>query len=137
VTGLSFCLAGGAIAFKSKSVYGPLSSSNQDDTVTLICEILIKIAQLPLPKDADKDASALLRRMTENPTFRSLALPDSDETKRYSYNEWTANPMVAVIGSVLTQLDFCDQQLREQLLLLFSDYPKNWIKRHFASSGCE
>jgi hypothetical protein len=99
-----------------------------------------------LPKDADKGASALLRRMTENPKFRSLALPDfdetkpnipdSDETKPNSYDEWTANPMVAAIESVLTQLAFCDQQLRERLVSLLSDYPKNWIKSHFASSGC-
>jgi hypothetical protein len=74
--------------------------------------------------------------------FRSLALldsdetkpnmPDSDETKPNSYDDWTANPMVAMIMSALTKLRFCDQQLREQLFSLFSDYLNNWIK-----SGCE
>ncbi len=84
-----------------------------------------------MPKDADKGASALLRRMTENPKFRCFALPDSDERKPNSYDEWTANPVVAAINSALTKLGFCDQQLREQLLSLLSDYPKDWPKRHF------
>jgi hypothetical protein len=112
--------------FPRKAVFAQLSSSNQDNAVTLISEIAIKIAQLLLPKDADKGASALLRLMTENPKFRCFALPDSDEAKPNSYDEWTANPLVAAI-----KLAFCDQQLRDQLLSLLSDYPKDWLKRHF------
>jgi hypothetical protein len=80
-----------------KAVFAQLSSSNQDNAVTLISEIAIKIAQLLLPKDADKGASALLRRMTDNPKFRCFALPDSDETKPSSYDEWTVNLVVAAI----------------------------------------
>jgi hypothetical protein len=86
---------------------------------------------LLLPKDADKGASTLLRRMTENAKFRCFALPNSDETKPNSYDEWTANPVVAAIKSALTKLGSCDQQLREQLLSLLSDYPKSWLKSYF------
>jgi hypothetical protein len=114
-------------------VFGQLSLSNQDNAVTLISEIAIKIAKLLLPKDADKGASALLRRMTENPKFRCFALlvPDFDERKPNSYDEWTKNPVVAAIKSALTKLGFCDWQLREQLLSLLIDYLKDWLKRHF------
>jgi hypothetical protein len=115
--------------FPRKAVFGQLSSSNQDNAVTLISEIAIKIAKLLLPKDAEEGASALLRRMTENPKFRCFALPDFDETKPNSYDEWTKNPVVAAIKSALTKLGFCDQQLREQLLSLLIDYPKDWLKR--------
>ena len=117
--------------FPRKAVFGQLSSSNQDNAVTFISEIAIKIAQLLLPKDAEKGASALLRRMTVNTKFRCFVLPASDETKPNSYDEWTANPVVAAIKSALTKLGFCDQQLREQLLSPLSDYPKDWLKRHF------
>jgi hypothetical protein len=55
--------------FPRKAAFGQLSSSNQDNAVTIISEIAIKIAQLLLPKDADKGASTLLRRMTENAKF--------------------------------------------------------------------
>jgi hypothetical protein len=85
-------------------VFGQLSSNNQDNAVTLISEIAIKIAQLLLPKDADVGASTLLRRMTENPKFQKFALSVSDETKPNSYDEWTANPVVAAIKSALTKL---------------------------------
>jgi hypothetical protein len=40
--------------FPRKAVFGQLSSSNQDNVVTFISEIAIKIAQLLLPKDADE-----------------------------------------------------------------------------------
>jgi hypothetical protein len=39
--------------------------------------------------------------------------------------------VVAVIKSALTKIGFCDQPLLEQLLSLLSDYPKDWLKRHF------
>jgi hypothetical protein len=83
-------------------VFGQLSSSNHDNAVTIISEIAIKIAQLLLPKEADEGASTLLRRMTENAKFRCFALPNSDETKPNSYDEWTANPVVAAIKSART-----------------------------------
>jgi hypothetical protein len=67
--------------------------------------------------------------MTEN-QIPKFALPVSDETKPNSYDEWTANPVVAAIKSALTT-SYCDQQLREQLLSLLGDYPKEWLKRHF------
>jgi hypothetical protein len=104
--------------------------SNQDNAVTIISEMAIKIAQLLLTKDANKGASTL-RRMTENPKLRCFAIPDSEETKPNSYDEWAANPMVAAIRSALTKLGVCHQQLREQLLSLLGDYPKSWLQRHF------
>jgi hypothetical protein len=50
--------------FPRKAVFGQLSSSNQDNAITIISEIAIKIAQLLLPKEAEKGASTLLLRMT-------------------------------------------------------------------------
>jgi hypothetical protein len=87
-------------------VFRRLSSSNQNNAVTNISEIAIKIAQYLLPKDTDKDASTLLRRMTENPKFGYFTLPNSDETKPNSYDEWTANSVVATTKSALTKLGF-------------------------------
>jgi hypothetical protein len=93
--------------FPRKAVFGQLSSSNQDNAVTIISEIAIKIAQLLLPKDADD--STLLHRMTENQKVQCFALPDSVETQPHSYDEWTASPVVAAIKSALPKLGFCDQ----------------------------
>jgi hypothetical protein len=69
--------------------------------------------------------------MTENAKFRCFALPNSDKTKPNRCDEWTSNPVIAAIKSTLTKLGFRDQQLREQLLSLLSDYPKGWLKSHF------
>jgi hypothetical protein len=115
--------------FPRKGEFGQLSSSNQDNTVHVISEIAIKVAQLLLPQDADAGASALLCRMTENPRFRKFALPDLDDSQE-SYAKWTANPVVSAIKSALTTLGRRDQGLREQLLSLVSGYPKSWLQNH-------
>jgi hypothetical protein len=89
-------------------VFGQLSWNNQDNTIDVISEIVIKIAQLLLPQDAEKGASELLHRTTQNPKIRQFALPSSDGTTPNKYDEWTANPVVTAIKSALTELGFRD-----------------------------
>jgi hypothetical protein len=63
-----------------------LSESSQSNIVHVMTAIAIGAAKKLLPNDAEEGASALLKRMTENTTFKRFALPNlSDGGSEESY----------------------------------------------------
>jgi hypothetical protein len=116
--------------FPRKPEFAANSERNQRDIVNVMTKIALKIAKILLPRDAEKGAGELLRRMTENSMFRRFAMPGVER-----YDDWAAHPIVGTIGKALEKLGKSDTQLRVQLLSLLHGYPNDWLYRRFDNVG--
>jgi hypothetical protein len=108
-----------------------LSESSQSNMVHVLTAIAIGAAKRLLPKDAEQGASALLKRMTENATFKRFALPNLAGGKcEESYLQFIKNPVVQAIKTSLKKLGTTDKKLRLHLTSLLAMYPQDWVTRH-------
>jgi hypothetical protein len=98
--------------------------------------IAIGAAKKLLPKDVEQGASALVKRMTDNPTFKRFALPNFAGGKSEdSYLRFIKNPVVQAIKTSLEKLGTKDQKLRLNLTSLLTMYPQDWVTRHIGRLG--
>jgi hypothetical protein len=117
--------------------FDDLSEASQSNIVEVMTSIAIGVARKLLPMDAEQGAGALLKRMTDNTTFKRFALPNIavDSSSEESYVQFTQNPVVLAIKTALETLGTKDQKHRFSLASLLSMYPQDWVTRYVDKLG--